>query len=498
MAPSMLPLLVIATSLVPAVVVMALPEGRARTREALTLFGAVSKVALVAALLVGVARGEVYEASWQVLPDLEMVLRVEELPLLFLTLSAALWLTTTVYALGYLDGDRRLSRFFGFFNLCVTATMGIGLAGNLFTFLIFYELLTVSTYPLVVHEGDRKALAGGRSYLAYAVTGGSVLFPAMVALHVLVGPVDFASGGVLAEAAAQNPIALTGVFVLLVVGLGVKAALVPGHGWLPRAMVAPTPVSALLHAVAVVKAGAYGIVRVVLDLYGPDTAAELGLLPPLAALAAGTLVFGSVMAIRQDGLKPRLAYSTVAQLSFVTLGVSLASPVAVVGGLVHLVHQGLMKVTLFYCAGAVATELGVHRVSELAGAGRRMPLTMGAFTLAGLAMVGVPPLAGFVTKWHLGVGGVLAGQWWVPALMLLSSLLTAAYVLPIVHAAWFRQPADPWPTRDGRREVRPSLLWPALVTATAVVAVGVLADAPFSPLSWSQLIAQEAFAEGAP
>ncbi|QBI21412.1 monovalent cation/H+ antiporter subunit D family protein [Egibacter rhizosphaerae] len=488
-----LPLLLVATSLVPALVVFALPERARVARDTVTLLGAGVKLVLVLVLLLGVFRGATYEVRWAVLPDLAFVLRVEEVPLLFLTLSVLLWFATTVYTIGYLAGDAHLTRFFGYFNLCVAATMGIGLAGNLFTFLIFYELLTVSTFPLVVHEGTADARAGGRAYLAYAVGGGSVLFVAMVWLALVADTIEFSTGGVLADAAAAEPGALTAIFALLVIGLGVKAALVPLHGWLPQAMVAPTPVSALLHAVAVVKAGAYGLVRVVLDLYGPATAAALGVLTPLAVVAAVTLLWGSVRAIGQDGLKARLAYSTVAQLAFVAFGVAVGGPGATAAGLVHLVHQGLMKVTLFYCVGALGKELGVHRASELDGTARRMPVTMSAFALAALAMVGVPPLAGFVTKWHLGVGAVAVGAWWVPVVLAASTLLTAAYVLPLVHAAWFRPPRTQWPPRHARFETRVSLLAPIVAVAASVALVGTLAGAPFSPFGWSELIVEQVF-----
>ena len=489
-AEAALPLLLLATSLLPAVVVLALPEHRALARNVLTLFGAISKVALMAVALLGVAQGLTFELRYAVLPDLDLVLRVEEIPLLFLTLSAVLWLLTTVYAIGYLRGDAHQARFFGFFNLSVAATMGVGLAGNLFTFLVFFELLTLSTYPLVVHKGDTMALAGGRAYLAYAVAGGSTLFLAAVWLHVSVGPVELVSGGVLADHADDHALTLRGVFALLVAGMGVKAALMPLHGWLPRAMVAPAPVSALLHAVAVVKAGAYGIVRVVVDLYGLDTAEDLGLLGPLAALAAITLLLGSARAIGADGLKARLAYSTIGQVALVTLGVALGGVVALVGGLVHLVHQGIMKVTLFYFAGSVEQELGVSRVSELAGVGRRMPVAMGGATVAGLAMIGVPPLAGFVTKWHLALGGAQDGAWWAPVLLGASTLLTAAYVLPILHTGWFATPAQAWQASARRWEAAPTLLVPLVATAALTLGAGLLAGAPFSPLSWAELVAE--------
>jgi multicomponent Na+:H+ antiporter subunit D len=301
----------------------------------------------------------------------------------------------------------------------------------------------------------------------------------------------------MAALAGDAPRALAAVFALLVTGLGVKAALVPLHGWLPQAMVAPAPVSALLHAVAVVKAGAYGIVRVVYDLFGLPLAADLGVLPPLAAVAAGTIVYGSLRALVQDDLKRRLAYSTVSQLSYIVLGVTVVGVVSTTGGLVHLVHQGIMKVTLFYCAGNLHEALGVAKVSEMRGVGRRLPLTMAAFTVAAVGMVGIPPTAGFVTKWYLGVGAVAAGETWVLAVLVASTLLNAAYFLPLVARAWYRPPGDAvWaqrPRRRGRWEIDGWLLLPPLATGASVLVLGLLAGAPWSPLSWAAFIADEIF-----
>jgi multicomponent Na+:H+ antiporter subunit D len=279
----------------------------------------------------------------------------------------------------------------------------------------------------------------------------------------------------------------------------VKTAMVPLHAWLPKAMVAPTPVSALLHAVAVVKAGAYGIYRVTYDLFGIDLAADLGVLEPLLAVAAVTVIWGSVQALRQTELKPLLAWSTVSQISYITLGVGLFGPLGSIGALAHLVHQGLMKVTLFFCAGNVAETLGVKSVRQMAGVGRRMPLTMTAFTIAAFGMIGVPPVAGFVSKWYLGLGGLGAGEPWVLLVLAASSLLNAAYFLPIVLVAWFRPPAErsgtgdeaPAAARRRRLETRWMLLLPTLATALLALFAGLFAGAPFSPLDLATMAADE-------
>ncbi len=494
-ATAALPLALLLTSLVPALVIFALPEEREGTRTTVNMVGAIAKVVLSGMLVVGVLEGQVYEWRMPLLPGADLILRVDSIPLLFVSLSAVLWLTTTVYAIGYLEGDAHRSRFFGFFSLCVTATIGIALAGNLLTFLLFYELLTVATYPLVVHRGDAAAIAGGRSYLLYAVTGGAVLLAGIVWLHALAGPVAFLEPGLDDLALGQGP-ALTAIFALLIAGLAVKAAVVPLHGWLPQAMVAPAPVSALLHAVAVVKAGAYGIVRITYDLYGQALATSLGLLTPLAVLAAITIVYGSLRALAEDDLKKRLAFSTVSQLSYIILGVGLASVTGATGGLAHLVHQGIQKVTLFYCAGNFAKAIGVKRVSEMDGVGRRLPVTTATFTVAALGMIGIPPTAGFVTKWHLGLGSLDAGQGWVLAVLVASSLLNAAYFLPAIARAWFAPGEAPRQPELGaeRRALSWWLLAPPVATAASVLVFGLLAGMPLSPLSLAALIAEEVLA----
>jgi multicomponent Na+:H+ antiporter subunit D len=487
---SALPLGVLLSSLVTGLAIFGLKERQARLRTALNLGGAVVKLVLILAIFEGVLRGVQFEARLRMLPGIDLLLRVDPISLLFVALSGVLWLLTTVYAVGYLEGSPNRSRFFGFFSLCVTATMGIALAGNLLTFLVFYEALTLATYPLVVHRGTREARAAGAVYLSYTLMGGAVLLLAVVWLHALAGPAEFTGGGTLGERDLPA-LPLTIIFFLMMAGLGVKAALVPLHGWLPRAMVAPAPVSALLHAVAVVKAGVYGIIRVVYDLYGIEFAYALGVLGPLSAVAAFTILYGSIKALQQTDLKRRLAYSTVSQVAYIVLGASVVGPVATAGGLVHLVHQGIMKVTLFFCAGNLSETLGIKRVDQMRGAGRRMPFTMAAFTLAAFGMVGVPPLAGFVSKWYLGFGGVVAGEPWVLVVLIASGVLNAIYFLPLVHAAWFLEPDGSW--RDvgppARAETRWTLLIPPVVTAALSLAFGLLAGLPNSPIDLARRIA---------
>ncbi len=322
---------------------------------------------------------------------------------------------------------------------------------------------------------------------------GALLLAAVVALQVLAGAQDFSPGGYLSALGEAHGEALAALFAALIIGFGVKAALVPLHGWLPKAMVAPAPVSALLHAVAVVKAGAFAIVRVVHEVYGSAFAASLGVLTPLAIAAALTIVWGSWRALAQDELKKRLAYSTVSQVSYIVLGSALLGPLAAIGALVHLVHQGLMKITLFFAAGNYAETLGVHRIDEMDGIGARMPWTTAAFTVGALGMIGVPATAGFVSKMHLGAGALAADQGWVLGVLALSGLLNAMYFLPILHRAWFRPVRGPWPGPYGGvvragRDAAPLLLLPGLLTAASALAVGLFAGQYWSPLEWATRI----------
>jgi multicomponent Na+:H+ antiporter subunit D len=488
-----LPVLIVMSSLVPGVLIFFLREGSHRIRTTLNLVGALLKLLLVGVMIWGVFHERVYETQFLIAPGLEFRLHADALSVLFVTLSTVLWMVTTIYAIGYLENSPHRSRFFGFFSLCVTATVGLALAGNLFTFLIFYEVLTLVTYPLVAHRGTPEAIRGARIYLTYTLVGGAVLLFGIIWLKSLVGTVAFVQGGILGAVDPALYPQLKIIFLLLMIGLGVKAAIVPLHGWLPKAMVAPAPVSALLHAVAVVKAGAFGIIRVVYDVYGVEFAHELGLLIALGIAASITIIYGSIRALSQDNLKKRLAYSTVSQVSYIALGASILGPIATIGGMIHLVHQGIMKITLFFAAGNYAETLGIHKISEMDGVGKRMPGTTLAFTMGALGMIGVPPVAGFITKWYLGLGALDAGvgQWILPVL-LLSSLLNAAYFLPILYRAWFKESQGPWPDEmipAGTLETHGSLLWPPVITAILAIAVGLFATAPYSPLEWAQLIA---------
>ena len=492
---SLLPLWVLATSLMIAFIIFTIPEERFKLRSFLNLSAAVIKLLLVMIMTWGVFQGVFYETHFEVAPGLEFSLKADPLSIVFAGLSSVLWLLTTVYAIGYLEDSPNRSRFFGFFSFCVASTLGIALAGNLFTFLLFYEMLTLSAYPLVVHRGTQAALRAGRVYLIYTLSGGALLMLGVVMMYLNYGEMPFESGGHFQQVDVAEYPMLGFIFFLLIAGLAVKAALVPLHGWLPSAMVAPAPVSALLHAVAVVKAGVFGIVRVVYDIFGIEFAYMLGVLVPLSILASATIVYGSIRALYQTDLKRRLAFSTVSQVSYITLGITLFGPLGTIGAIVHLVHQGIMKITLFFCAGNYAETLGIHRIDELDGVAKRMPWTSMAFTLGALGMIGLPPLAGFISKWYLGLGALESGMYWVLFVLVMSTLLNAAYFLPILHRIWFRAPHARWLSSQPVKRVECSwlLLAPPLVTAVLILLLGVFASWPMSPFSWAIFMANQEY-----
>ncbi len=497
---SLLPALIVLGPFLAGLAIMATAEHRSLLRSTFNITGALITLSLIALLLNGVSNSLYFDTRLTLLPNIDLVLRADTLSLLFVSLSGFLWLLTTIYAIGYFKYSAHLSRFFAFFSLCVGATIGLALAGNLLTFLIFYELLTLTTYPLIAHKGNTASIKAARTYLIYTMLGGVLLLAGIVWLKTIAGALDFTTAGVLAAMPHLNRTHLQIIFVLLIAGLGVKAALFPVHAWLPVSMAAPAPVSSLLHAVAVVKAGAFGIFRVVYDIYGVEFAKDLGLTIFLAAIAGFTIVYGSICALSQDDLKKRLAYSTVSQVSYIVLGTAISGPIATIGGLVHLVHQGVMKITLFFCAGSIAETLGIHKVSQMNGVGKRMPLTMGAFTIAALGMIGLPPIAGFVSKWYLGIGALEAQGDWILGVLAISSILNAIYFLPVINAVWFKEQIAPWPKQpvNLKLEAHWMLLLPPVLTAFFSLLIGLFAAASVSPLSWATLITTREYQTGLP
>ncbi len=430
-------------------------------REAVTLIAAVLLLTDVLALLSHVLEGGMPEtASFQVVPGLALAFKVEPLGMIFALVASSLWIVNSLYSIGYMRGNNepRQTPFYVCFAIALASTMGIALADNLFTLFIFYEALTLSTYPLVTHKADEKAIHGGRVYLLLLMgTSMVLLLPAIIWTWVLTGTLDFSVGGILAGKA--DGITTAVLLVLYVFGIG-KAAVMPFHFWLPAAMVAPTPVSALLHAVAVVKAGVFSVVKVIVYVFGVDALRTSGQAGWLLYAAGATVLIASIIALRQDNLKKRLAYSTVSQLSYVVLAAAILTPISVVGAAMHIAAHAVSKITLFFAAGSIYTAAHLTEVSQLNGIGKRMPWTMGAFAIGALSMIGVPPTAGFLGKWFMLSGALETGQWVAVGVIVVSTVLNAAYFLPIVLAAFFKAP-------DTGRPDHGEAPWPIVVALTA-------------------------------
>ena len=464
--------------LIPAVAaaLIAACHRRPNLREAVSLAGAAGLFACIASL-----SGEVLDGArpsfvaGEVLPGFAVAFELEPLGCLFALVASGLWFVSGVYSIGYMRGndEHHQTRFYVCFALAIAGAIGVAFAANLLTLYLFYEVLTFVTYPLVTHHGDEAARRGGRTYLALLLLSSMLfLLPAMAITWWVGGTLDFTPGGILAGKVSGA--AAAGLLALYAFGIG-KAALMPLHRWLPAAMVAPTPVSALLHAVAVVKAGVFSIVKVVVYVFGIGFGAEaFAWLPWVAGF---TIVAASIVALRADNLKRRLAYSTVSQLAYVVLAAAILTPLSVVGAALHIAAHALGKITLFFAAGAVYTAAHKTEVSQLDGLGRRMPWTFAAFGIGALSMIGLPPAAGFVSKWYM-VSGALAGQHWVAlGVIVASTLLNAGYFLPVVYRAFFA-PAGPGDVGHGEAP------WPmvaALVT-TAVLTVAMFfwADLPLA------------------
>jgi multicomponent Na+:H+ antiporter subunit D len=448
-------------------------------REAVTLIAAAGLAWAVWSLLPAVLAGA--RPTWhlvRVAPGLDLALEVEPLGMLFALVAGSLWIVNSVYSVGYMraNGEPRQTSFYLCFAVSLFATMGVAFAANLFTLFVFYELLTLCTYPLVTHKGTPEAMRAGRVYLVLLLATSTVLLlPAIVATGFIAGTLEFAPGGVLGG--KTSPAVLGVLLAMYAFGIG-KAALIPVHFWLPAAMVAPTPVSALLHAVAVVKAGVFAVLKVVIDVFGVDTLADAGTAGWLVWAAGGTVLLASVAALAQDNLKKRLAFSTVSQLSYVVLAAAVLVPVSVVGAAVHIAAHAVAKITLFFAAGSIYTAAHKSEISELDGIGRRMPWTMAAFAIGALGMIGLPPTAGFVGKWYLLQGAAGDARWGVVAVVAASTLLNAAYFLPIVWRAFFVAA----PAHDGHAHGEAP--WPMVlaltVTAGATVLLFVVPDVPLA------------------
>lgn len=472
--------------LIGGLLVMWMGERNRNLREAASLVTAVFTFALVAALtseVLGGARPSV--DLFPMLPGLSITLTVEPLGQLFALIASGLWIVNTVYSIGYMRANKEgnQTRFYVCFTIAISAAIGIAYAGNLLTLFLFYEMLTISTYPLVTHAGTPEAIRGGRVYLGILMsTSIGLLFLAMLWTYNITGTLDFVEGGILAGQ-VQGP-ELAVLMFLYMFGIG-KAALMPVHRWLPAAMVAPTPVSALLHAVAVVKAGVFTVVKVIVYIFGLDFLNQAHGDDWLLFVAGFTIIAASIIALRQDNLKRRLAYSTVSQLSYVILATAILAPISVAGAVMHIAAHAFGKITLFFAAGSIYTAAHKTEVSQLDGIGKRMPFTMTAFGIGALSMIGIPPTAGFISKWYILTGALETGEAFAILVIIASTLLNASYFLPIVYRAFFkdqkpRDENDPYAKYDNHGEAPIAVVAALSFTALGTIALFFYPDVPLA------------------
>jgi multicomponent Na+:H+ antiporter subunit D len=438
-------------------------------REAVTLIIAIALAWTVWGLLPELmAGGRPSLHLTEVIPGISIAFRVEPLGMLFAALASLLWIVNSIYSIGYMRGNKESNqtRFYIFFAVAISAVMGIAFADNLFTLFLFYEILTLSTYPLVSHKGDAKTVKSARIYLGILLTTSiGLLLPAVIWTYFVAGTGTFTTGGIL-DGKLDGPAVglLLGLFVF---GVG-KAAVMPMHKWLPAAMVAPTPVSALLHAVAVVKAGVFTITKVIVYIFGIDFLFTEPSGGWLLYVTAFTVIAASVVALKQTNIKRMLAYSTIGQLSFILMAAATLKPMAEIGAAVHMVAHAFGKITLFFAAGAIYTASKKTEIFQLRGIGHRMPWTMTAFTIGALSMIGVPPTGGFISKWYILGGALQADNYVAVATIVLSTALNAAYFLPIIYLAWFTT-EDPAITKEHGEAPVPAVLALTLTAALTLM-----------------------------
>ena len=462
---------------------------RPNIRESWTMLASIAQFLLIISMAPVIVRGAVIKFTpFTVFPGIDFGFRVDAFGLIFAITSSFLWICVSLYSIGYMRPlhEHAQTRYYFCFAWAIFGAVGVALAGNLLTMFVFYEILTVSTYPLVAHDQTPEALFAGRKYLAYLLTAGCFFLAAVALTYYITGSyappgtTDFESGGITSLKSAfyagyVSRMMLTVLFFCFMLGF-MKAAWMPFHSWLPTAMVAPTPVSALLHAVAVVKAGVFGIIRMVCYVYGVDLMHALGLGLVLACIAGFTAIVANLFAIGEDNLKRRLAYSTINQLSCIILGAALLTHDAIRGAMIHIPFHGAMKITLFMCAGAIMVVTGKRNVSEMSGIGRTMPITMAAFSIGAFGMCGLPPVAGFISKWYLCLGAIESSETIAPEMiiflfvLLAASLLDVVYFFPIIRTAFFSKPNES-ESEGGEWKEKKHLFMVVPLLITAILAI---------------------------
>ena len=445
-------------------------------RESLSCIASLVLFGLVLSLIPDILQGRTLVFPlFTLLPGVSITLRADAMSMIFAIVASSLWTIAVFYSMGYMRSlkEHAQTRFNACFALAIFGAIGVAFSDNLFTMYLFYEIVSVCTYPLVAHHQDEEGYHGARKYIIYlTTTAKAFLLPAMILIYVLTGTLDFApniSTGIFPAGVNSSLVIMLYIFCLF--GFA-KNGVMPFHHWLPGAMVAPTPVSALLHAVAVVKVGVFCTTRVMLYVFGVTTMNALNLGIPTAYFVGFTVLMASIIALSKDNLKARLAYSTVSQLSYIIMGVALLTPAGIRGGLIHIANHGFSKITLFFCAGAIYVATHKKNISEMEGLGKTMPFTFGAFAIASLSMIGAPPVAGFVTKWNLLVGSVQAHQIGILLILIASTMLNAAYFAPVTFKAFFgkRPEGEPY---TGIKEAPLAMLIPILIACTISVLLGI-------------------------
>jgi multicomponent Na+:H+ antiporter subunit D len=477
---SVKPLLALLVALSAAVLLM-LSRKNPNIRELWSLIAAVAMFSIIASMIPTILAGnKIVFQIFNLLPGLSVTLRVDAFSMVFALVASSLWILAVFYSAGYMRSlnEHAQTRFNACFALSLFGAAGVAFSDNLLTLYLFYEIVSICTYPLVAHHQDKEGYEGARKYIIYlTTTAKGLLLPAMILIYVMTGSLDFADNintGIFPDDASSTLVTVLYIFCIL--GFA-KNGIMPFHHWLPGAMVAPTPVSALLHAVAVVKVGVFATTRVMLYVFGVDTMSELNLGIPTAYFVSFTILTASIIALTKDNLKARLAYSTISQLSYIILGVALLTPAAINGGLIHIANHAFAKITLFFCAGAIFVASNKIYISEMNGLGRVMPFTFAAFAIASLSMIGVPPVGGFVTKWQLLVGTMQMETHYIGIMLILmtSTMLNAAYFVPITYRAFFAKRPAGEPSQ-GIREAPLSMVIPIMVAALISVIIGIYPD----------------------
>ena len=456
-------------------------------RESCSIIAGVLKLALVLSMIPDVVYGKkiISYSLFNLLPGIDIAFRVDAFGLLFAMGASMLWIATSIYSIGYMrsNNESNQTRYYACFAVALSCTIGVAFSANLFTMFLFYEGLTIITYPLVAHKGTDEAKHGARKYVIYLLGAAKVfLVAAIILTYNLAGTLEFSKSGIFpAGIQSAHPELLYMIFVLFFFGFA-KCAIMPFHGWLPAAMVAPTPVSALLHAVAVVKTGVFAVLRIIIFIFGSNLMMDIGVDVFVITFASFTIIIASLLALSRDNLKARLAFSTISQLSYIILGAALLAPSAMIGGIIHITNHAFAKITLFFCAGSIYISAHKTEISQLNGIGKRMPWTMAAFAIATLSMIGVPPVSGFITKWYLIIGSLERHSIAVLIVLLASSFLNAAYFIPILYRAFFKEENSEFVDQNSEindpHDIKenPFLVIPLTFTALVSIILGIYPD----------------------